>query len=59
MRAGGPQWEGLAGTPGTPEAPHVTSTVVQQVLQSWGPRQPPASLLWIRGPYIPVLIFGA
>lgn len=21
MRAGGPQWEGLAGTPGTPEAP--------------------------------------
>lgn len=59
MRAGGPQWEGLAGTPGPPEAPHVTGTVVQQVLQSWGPQQPPASLLWILSPFIPVLIFGA
>ena len=37
MRAGGPQREGLAGTPGTPEAPHVTSTVVQQVLRAGGP----------------------
>lgn len=58
MRAGGPQQEGLAGTPGPPETPHVTGMVVQQVLQSWGPRQPPASLLWILGPYIPVLSLG-
>lgn len=58
MRAGGPQQEGLAGTPGPPEIPHVTGMVVQQVLLSWGPRQPPASLLWILGPYIPVLSLG-
>lgn len=48
MRAGGPQREGLAGTPGPPEAPHVTGTVVQQCSRVGGPGslQPPSCGFW-------------